>query len=213
MLAPILANLMLGDIDRGAKENGLAVVHYADDIILAPSAQLALDAFDWYAARLSTLQLTVHDPRTGGDKARVITDIASGVEYSGRFIKAVGEQVDVRPQESKIHAITERLKSAVTARGRASFPQRFIDDTKIAEAWLGSYRSLCGMNRESKRISDSMVEAIEDLLHTRGILAPGKKLDPRQRAFLGFQLIGTKRRSRPTRAHFRLPKARARIAR
>ncbi len=213
-LAPILANLMLGDIDRDAKAKGFAVVRYADDIIfLAPSTQLALDAFDWYEARLATLHLTVHDPRTGGDKARLIADVASGVEYLGCFIKSEGRQIKVRPQESKIHEITRRLNDALTARGRASFPQRIIVATQTAEAWIGSYRSLCGMSRVSKRISDSMANAIEKLLHQRGILAPGRKLDSQQRAFLGFQLIGTKRRSRQTRAHVRLQAPKARKAR
>ena len=138
-------------------------------------------------------------------KAKLIADAASGIEYLGCFIKSVGVQLQVRPQESKIQAITQRIKDMFTAKGRDSFPQRIIAATQVMEAWIGSYRSLCGMSRMSKRVSNSMASDIEELLHQRGILSSGRRLDSKQRAFLGFQPVKKRKTTRPTRAHVRMP--------
>ncbi|WP_396216508.1 reverse transcriptase domain-containing protein [Gemmatimonas sp.] len=206
-LAPVLANMMLGGIDRAAAARGIAVVRYADDIvILAKSPSLALDAFDWYESQLATLGLSVHNPRAGGKKATEVPDISTkGIEYLGCYIKEVDGQIRVRPQEAKIVGISNTITKIFTTRGRQSFPQRVIAASQAAEAWIASYRSLCGMKRVSKRVSDTVAIAIEKSLQQRGILPLGKTLDHQQRAFLGLAVITKRSGPRPTRAFVKLP--------
>ncbi|MBX9856659.1 MAG: hypothetical protein K2Y26_14130 [Gemmatimonadaceae bacterium] len=206
-LAPVLANMILGEIDRTAAANGIALVRYADDIvILADSEARALEGFDWYRSQLALLGLNVHDPRGEGKKAYTVPDVrAKGVEYLGCFLREVDGRIRVRPQESKIQGISNTIASIFNTRGRQSFPQRVIAASQRAEAWIASYRSLCGMRRVSRRISDSVASAIEQSLQQRGILPVGKTLDNQQRAFLGLSMITSRRGPRPTRAFLRLP--------
>lgn len=207
-LAPILANLMLGDADREAKRRGYAMVRYADDLLfLAPSPDLALDAFKWYAKQLEGFNLAVHDPTAGSKKARLIEDVQSdGIEYLGCYIKIEGTRIKVRPQHSNVQAVLSRIDKVLTARGgRTSFPQRIISASQIAEAWISSYRNLCRMTRTSRTIADGMARSIEALLQQRQILAPGTTLNSEQRVFLGFQHSRRKFAARPTRAYVKKP--------
>lgn len=116
----------------------------------------------------------------------------------------MGAQIKVRPQESKIQGIANKIARIFTARGRESFPQRVIAASQTAEAWIASYRSLCGMQRVSRRVSDSVAISIEKLLQQRGILPVGKSLDQQQRAFLGLSMIRMRQGARPTRAYMKL---------
>lgn len=206
-LAPVLANMMLGRIDQAAADRGIALVRYADDIvILAKSPSLAIEAFDWYKSQLAELDLEVHDPRAGTRKSTEVPNIREkGIEYLGCYITEEKGQIRVRPQERKVVGILNNITRIFTRRGRHSFPQRVIEASQAAEAWVASYRLLCGMKRVSKRISDGVASAIETSLQQRGILPNGKTLDHQQRAFLGLAMITRRSSRRPTRAIAKLP--------
>jgi hypothetical protein len=204
-LAPTLANLMLGDVDREAKNSGFAVVRYADDLIfLATSQDTALRSFEWYAAQLNKLGLAVHDPRENTAKAELVDDVANqGLEYLGCFIKPVGDRIHVRPQESKIHLMENKIASIFTSRGRDSFLVRNLKASQATEAWIASYRKLCGMERVAKRLGNIAATHMHQALVDRQIVSQTLSLNEHQRAFLGFRLTRKKLKSRPSRGHTR----------
>ena len=208
-LAPVLSNLLLAPIDRAAKQRGIAVVRYADDVaILAATESSARDAFNWYKLQIESLGLTIYDPASAPrTKARVIDDVRQiGVDYLGCFVEVTKTGIRVRPQNVKVQSIIRRISGILLKRGRAGFPSRIIEADAVANAWIASYRKICGMGRAIRTISDAASESIESLLRSKKILAPGQMLSQDQRAFLGFSTPAARRLGRPTRARQTLPK-------
>lgn len=68
-LSPLLANLVLADLDRGMLRSGFPTIRYGDDMLVA----VATDADAHEAARAASALVKVHDMELNADKTRVTT--------------------------------------------------------------------------------------------------------------------------------------------
>ena len=198
-LAPTLANLMLGDIDRDARVKGFNMVRYADDIIIfAPTSGEALVAFDWLEAELRKVNLQVYDPRSNSPKARLVADVrAESLEYLGFYIRMLNGKVYIQPQANKVDSITHKLCEIIEGKTlRKGFPERIVAASQAANSWVTSYSKICGVHRVARKINTLTSLSIEQVLKARGIIDQSASLDENQRAFLGFRM---RRRHKATR--------------
>lgn len=129
-LSPVLANLVLVDIDNGLQAAGFPVVRYGDDI--AAFAQTRDDA--WECARLASALVEEHGMTLGSDKTRVASFEEGfaflGEEFGPRYPPTLDDHRCVDPDERVLYVGLQGSRVRIAA-GRLLVES--ADDARILD--------------------------------------------------------------------------------
>lgn len=128
-LSPLLANIMLDDLDKELERRGLPFVRYADDfLIFVRSAAAARRVFDSVERFLTTrLKLTVNR-----DKSR--TGSTDGVEFVGYAFHGYGGQI--RVSEKKVRECRRRCREILNRNRGISMTARLKELRQYLRGWI-----------------------------------------------------------------------------
>ena len=132
-LSPILANILLDDLDKELEERGLRFVRYADDFLVFTKSETAskrvYESIGNYLTR--KLKLVVNH-----QKSRTCS--TDGVEFLGFIFRGYGGQIRVSPK--KIKKFKVRIRE-ITRRNRGvSMQARIVELRRYVQGWVGYFR-------------------------------------------------------------------------
>ena len=124
-LSPLLANILLDDLDKELEHRGLNFVRYADDFLIFVKSKLAAERVFQSVERFLTSQLKLVVNR---DKSRVCK--TAGVEFLGYCFHGFGGQIrisekNVRKFKLRCHEITRRI-GGISLEHRLFVLQRYL---------------------------------------------------------------------------------------
>jgi RNA-directed DNA polymerase len=131
-LSPLLANILLDDLDKELERRGLPFVRYADDfVIFTKSRRAAERLFTGVNRYLTTaLRLVVNQ-----EKSRIVP--ADGVEFLGFVFRGVTGTIHV--SEKNVQKCKRRIRE-LTGRSRGiSMTQRFGELRRYLQGWAGYF--------------------------------------------------------------------------
>lgn len=132
-LSPLLANVLLDDLDKELEKRGLRFVRYADDFLVFTKSEAAskrvYDSIGNYLTRKLKLVINHQKSRTCS------TD---GVEFLGFVLRGYGGQI--RVSRKKITKFKDRVRE-ITRRNRGvSMQSRLIELRRYLQGWVGYFR-------------------------------------------------------------------------
>ncbi|XZE19403.1 group II intron reverse transcriptase/maturase [Pirellulaceae bacterium SH449] len=132
-LSPILANILLDDLDKELEKRGLRFVRYADDFLVFTKSETAskrvYESIGNYLTK--KLKLVVNH-----QKSR--TSRTDGIEFLGFQFRGFGGQLHVSPK--KIKKFKDRIRE-ITRRNRGtSIKSRLVELRRYAQGWVGYFR-------------------------------------------------------------------------
>ena len=132
-LSPLLANVLLDDLDKELERRGLRFVRYADDFLVftktSKSASRVFDSIERYLTR--KLKLIVNR-----QKSRVRS--TDGVEFLGFVFRGYGGQI--RVAKKNLDKFRSRVRE-ITRRNRGvSFSHRCVELRRYFNGWVGYFR-------------------------------------------------------------------------
>jgi RNA-directed DNA polymerase len=132
-LSPLLANVLLDDLDKELEKRGLRFVRYADDFLVFTKSEAAskrvYESIGNYLTR--KLKLVVNH-----QKSRTCN--TNGVEFLGFQFRGLGGQLRVAPK--KIKKFKDRVRQ-ITRRNRGiSMQSRFLELRRYIQGWVGYFR-------------------------------------------------------------------------
>ena len=130
--SPLLANILLDDLDKELELRGLYFVRYADDfVIFTKSKRSAERVFESVAHHLTRkLHLVVNL-----EKSRIVT--AEELEYLG--FRFVGSRATINVSPKSIERFKHRIRE-ITGRSRGiSMEQRLGELKRYVRGWMGYY--------------------------------------------------------------------------
>ncbi len=131
-LSPLLANILLDDLDRELERRGLPFVRYADDfVIFTKSARSAQRVFRSVSRYLTDhLRLIVNET-----KSRVAD--ADGLEFLGFVFR--GRRAGIKVSESNVRKFKRRVRE-ITGRSRGiSMERRLSELRSYLRGWAGYF--------------------------------------------------------------------------
>ncbi len=132
-LSPILANVLLDDLDKELEKRGLRFVRYADDFLVFTKSETASKRVYESIGNYLTqkLKLVVNH-----QKSRTCS--TDGVEFLGFIFRGYGGQIRVSPK--KIKKFKDRIRE-ITRRNRGvSMEARLIELRRYVQGWVGYFR-------------------------------------------------------------------------
>jgi group II intron reverse transcriptase/maturase len=109
VISPLLANLVLNELDWALEGAGYAFVRYADDfVVLAPTRRHVQEAQTVVSRALATLGLTLSPEKTR------LTTYGKGYEFLGFFLSARSRRMREKSQrkfKDKVRELTERHRN------------------------------------------------------------------------------------------------------
>lgn len=132
-LSPILANVLLDDLDKELEKRGLRFVRYADDFLVFTKSEAAskrvYESIGNYLTR--KLKLVVNH-----QKSRTCS--TDGVEFLGFIFRGYGGQIRVSPK--KVKKFKDRVRE-ITRRNRGvSMRARLVELRRYLQGWVGYFR-------------------------------------------------------------------------
>ena len=131
-LSPLLANILLDDLDKELERRGLPFVRYADDFVIFTKSRRAAERVFQGANRYLTrvLRLVVNQ-----EKSRIVP--ADGVEFLGFSFKGARGTINVSAKN--IQRFKRRIRE-LTGRSRGiSMPQRLTELRRYVQGWMGYF--------------------------------------------------------------------------
>ena len=131
-LSPLLANILLDDLDKELERRGLPFVRYADDFVIFTKSRRAAERVFQGANRYLTrvLRLVVNQ-----EKSRIVP--ADGVEFLGFSFKGARGTINVAAKN--IQRFKRRIRE-LTGRSRGiSMPQRLTELRRYVQGWMGYF--------------------------------------------------------------------------
>jgi RNA-directed DNA polymerase len=131
-LSPLLANILLDDLDKELERRGLPFVRYADDFVIFTKSRRAAERVFQGANRYLTrvLRLVVNQ-----EKSRIVP--ADGVEFLGFLFKGAKGTINVAAKN--IQRFKRRIRE-LTGRSRGiSMPQRLTELRRYVQGWMGYF--------------------------------------------------------------------------
>jgi RNA-directed DNA polymerase len=130
--SPLLANILLDDLDKELESRGLRFVRYADDFVIFTrskrSAERVFASVHRYLTR--KLQLVVNL-----EKSRIVT--TEELEYLG--FRFVGSQATINVSQKSIHRFRHRIRE-ITGRSRGiSMDHRLQELARYVRGWMGYF--------------------------------------------------------------------------
>jgi len=133
VISPLLANLYLNDLDHEARQQGLAMVRYADDIvILCRSRSEAERALAWVRARVEAKGLSLHS-----DKTRLVDATQlGGFEFLGYHF----ERGKRWPRKKSLEALKERVRDQTPRTSGQKLEVVISGLNDILRGWFGYFK-------------------------------------------------------------------------
>ena len=132
-LSPLLANVLLDDLDKELEKRGLRFVRYADDFLVFTKSETASKRVYESIGNYLTqkLKLVVNH-----QKSRTCS--TDGVEFLGFIFRGYGGQIRVSPK--KIKKFKDRIRE-ITRRNRGvSMQSRLLELRRYVQGWVGYFR-------------------------------------------------------------------------
>ncbi len=132
-LSPLLANVLLDDLDKELERRGLHFVRYADDFLVftktSKSASRVFDSIERYLTR--KLKLVVN-------RQKSCVRSTDGVEFLGFVFRGYGGQI--RVAKKNLDKFRSRVRE-ITRRNRGvSFSHRCTELRRYFNGWVGYFR-------------------------------------------------------------------------
>jgi len=131
-LSPLLANILLDDLDKELERRGLPFVRYADDFVIFTRSRRAAERVFRSVNRYLTqhLRLVVNET-----KSRIVE--ADGVEYLGFVFR--GRRATINVSEKNIQKFKRRIRK-LTGRSRGiSMERRMSELRSYLRGWMGYF--------------------------------------------------------------------------
>ncbi len=131
-LSPLLANILLDDLDKELEHRGLPFVRYADDfVIFTKSSRSALRVFQSVSRYLADhLRLVVNQ-----EKSRVVD--ADGVEFLGFVFK--GRRATINVSSKNVSKFKHRIKELTGRSWGVSMERRLSELRSYLRGWAGYF--------------------------------------------------------------------------
>lgn len=134
-LSPLLANILLDDLDRDLETRGHAFVRYADDIrvyVATPRAgQRVLESITSFVE--THLKLRVNPEKSGVDRATVRGLLGFG------FFWMAGQKLGVRVDAKAMHALRARLRRLTSRTWGVAMAVRIGALNRFIRGWCGYF--------------------------------------------------------------------------
>jgi RNA-directed DNA polymerase len=132
-LSPLLANILLDDLDKELEKRGLRFVRYADDFLVFTKSEAAAkrvyESIGNYLTR--KLKLVVNHQKSK-------TCSTDGVEFLGFIFRGYGGQIRVSPK--KIKKFQDRVREITRRHRSVSMQTRLIELRRYLQGWVGYFR-------------------------------------------------------------------------
>jgi RNA-directed DNA polymerase len=131
-LSPILANILLDDLDKELERRGLPFVRYADDFVIFTRSQRSAERVFAGVTRYLTkvLRLVVNL-----EKSRIVP--SDGVEFLGFIFRGVRATINVTAKN--VHRFKHRIRE-LTGRSRGiSMDRRLAELRRYLQGWAGYF--------------------------------------------------------------------------
>ena len=130
--SPLLANILLDDLDKELEQRGLPFVRYADDFVIFTksqrSAQRVFDSIARYLTRKLHLVVNL-------EKSRIVP--TAELEYLG--FKFVGSRATINVTKKSIDRFKHRIRE-ITGRSRGISMERRLGELRsFVRGWMGYY--------------------------------------------------------------------------
>jgi RNA-directed DNA polymerase len=137
VISPLLANIYLHPLDERMRQQGFAMVRYADDfVILCPTAEEAGNALEAIKSWVEANGLSLHPEKTHIGDCRVK---GQGFEFLGYRFEAGRRWV----RKKSLMALKDKIR-ARTSRTRGDSLARIIADLNpLLKGWYGYFRHAC----------------------------------------------------------------------
>ena len=131
-LSPLLANILLDDLDKELERRGLPLVRYADDFVIFTrtqrSAERVFASVQCYLTKV--LRLVVNQ-----EKSRIVS--TDGIEFLGFVFR--GRRATINVTEKNIQRFKTRIRE-LTGRSRGiSMERRLADLKRYVRGWMGYF--------------------------------------------------------------------------
>jgi RNA-directed DNA polymerase len=134
--SPLLANILLDDLDKELERRGLPFVRYADDFVIFTKSQRSTERVFTSVSRFLTgrLRLVVNQ-----EKSRVVA--SDGVEFLGFVFR--GKRATINVSTKSVRRFKHRIRE-ITGRSRGiSMERRLSELRSYLRGWVG-YRNHSG---------------------------------------------------------------------
>jgi len=137
VISPLLANIYLHPLDEKMRQQGFAMVRYADDfVILCPTAEEAGKALEEIKAWVEANGLSLHPEKTHLGDCRIA---GQGFEFLGYRFEAGRRWV----RKKSLMALKDKIR-AKTRRTRGDSIARIVADLNpLLKGWYGYFRHAC----------------------------------------------------------------------
>jgi RNA-directed DNA polymerase len=137
VISPLLANIYLHPLDERMRQQGFAMVRYADDfVIMCPTAEAAGKALVEVKAWVEANGLTLHPEKTHLGDCRIK---GQGFEFLGYRFEAGRRWV----RKKSLKALKDKIRTQ-TRRTRGDSLGRIIADLNpLLKGWYGYFRHAC----------------------------------------------------------------------
>jgi RNA-directed DNA polymerase len=130
--SPLLANILLDDLDKELEQRGLPFVRYADDFVIFTKSQRAAERVFASVTRYltGTLRLVVNQ-----EKSRIVA--SDGVEFLGFVFR--GRRATINVSEKSAQRFKRRIRE-ITGRSRGiSMDRRLGELRRYVRGWVGYF--------------------------------------------------------------------------
>jgi len=128
-LSPLLANILLDDLDKELEDRGLNFARYADDFLIFARSKLAAERVFASVERFLTVRLRLVVNR---DKSRVCK--TAGVEFLGYCFHGLGGQI--RVSEKNVAKFRTRCKELTRRIGGVTLEHRLFVLRRYLRGWI-----------------------------------------------------------------------------
>ena len=144
-ISPLLANIMLNELDKELEARGLDFVRYADDLIIMVGSRQAADRVMKSVTRFIEEKLGL---KVNAEKSKV--DKPKGIKYLGFgfYFDSFAKAYKARPHPKAVAKFKAQMKKLTCRSWGASNDLKVLKLNQIIRGWInyfkiGSMRSLC----------------------------------------------------------------------
>lgn len=131
-LSPLLANILLDDLDKMLERRGLPFVRYADDFVIFTRSRRAAERVFGSVNRYLThhLRLVVNQ-----SKSQIVT--ADGAEYLGFVFR--GQRATINVSEKNVQKFKRRIRKLTGRSWGVSMQRRMSELRSYLRGWMGYF--------------------------------------------------------------------------
>ena len=177
-LSPLLANIMLNELDKELEARGLHFVRYADDCVIAVGSSAAANRVmhtitKWIEKKLG---LKVNMTKTKVTKPRNLKYLGFGFWKDSK-----DGQWKARPHQDSVARFKRKLKKLTSRRWSISMDERIGTLNAVIRGWINYYR------RGSMK---TVLQRIDGHLRTRMRIVIWKQWQTREKRIWGLRKLG-----------------------